>query len=225
MSDNSTQVKTKAIFKIKKKFTKKKETPIPNKILDDFKNDIYQLTISTTLTKPGSVKHLLFGEERSRQSISVKCGKLIGESLPKILINSTPHLELEECGCKKLHDSEKKKDFDLIFKDEHDKIVYYRESKGNMDLDTEKLPATISKINELEEQLKIIYPGYKIDVGIYNWSIFDRNDSECGLNQIKICENNSIKVYHFKEFLELLRYKMSKEDFYSYFRKLGKVFD
>ena len=44
----------------------------------------------------------------------------------------------------------KKKDVDLIFKDENNKVIYYREMKGNIELDTEKLPATISKCKEIE---------------------------------------------------------------------------
>ena len=120
MSGKPKQVQTKTKkFKIIKK--ENPINPIPKKILDEFKYEIYSLTKNTTLTKPGSVKHLLFGEETSRQSISIRCGKPIGESFPKKLINSTQHLKLEICGCLKLNNSENKKDFDLIFKEEQKK--------------------------------------------------------------------------------------------------------
>ena len=40
----------------------------------------------------------------------------------------------------------KKKDIDISFIDEENKIIYYYEEKGNIEFDTEKLPATIHKI-------------------------------------------------------------------------------
>jgi len=67
-----------------------------------------------------------------------------------------------------------KKDIDLIFKDEINKIIYYRELKANIELDSEKLPATISKCKEIEKYLQEKYNSYKIDSGILNWSVYNR---------------------------------------------------
>jgi len=82
-----------------------------------------------TLTKPGSISHLLYGEKPSEQSIHIKLGKL-GEYLTKEFIQSKPNLELLECGIQKIKD--KNKDVDLLFKDENKKIIVYRELKGNI---------------------------------------------------------------------------------------------
>jgi len=106
-----------------------------------------------TLTKTGSISHLLYGEKPSEQSINIKIGRL-GEFLSKELIKINDNLVLLNCGIQKINDNNK--DVDLIFKDEFNKIIYYRELKGNIELDTEKLPATINK-----------YLDYTID----NWNI------------------------------------------------------
>ena len=49
-----------------------------------------------------------------------------------------------------------------------------KQIKGNIELDTEKLPATISKCKEIEQSLKEKYEDYKIDCGILNWSVYNR---------------------------------------------------
>lgn len=57
------------------------------------------------------------------------------------------------------------------------KIIYYREAKGNIELDSEKLPATIDKMKEIiKTHISPKYPNYKYDVGIFNWSIYNRKE-------------------------------------------------
>ena len=195
--------------------------PIPQEILDSTKDKVAQITKTVKHTKPGSVGFLLFGSEPSKQSLLIRMGKPLGEELPKNLINSTNYFETEECGIIKLNNSNEKKDFDLIWKDEENKTIYYRESKGNLELDSEKLPATISKVKRLHDELNLKYPGYHINSGIYNWTLYERGDAEGGgLNAVKTCEKHNIKVDHFNDFINLLHYTMSKEHFESYFRNL-----
>ena len=176
-----------------------------------------------TETRAGSVKWLLFGPEKSRQSISIKLGKIIGETFTKMLIKGKGKFKLLECGILKLQNCNKKKDFDLIWVDYENNIVYYRECKGNMELDTEKLPATIDKIKKLTLDLQLKYPQFKVNAGILNWSIYERRDAVGGLNQINKCEKENIKVDHFKDFIIILSYIWSKKDFYDYFRKIGTI--
>ena len=126
-----------------------------------------------TQTAPGSIKYLLFGARPSQQSISIKFGKL-GEILAMKMINDSPHLSLLECGVRCIdEESKKNKDFDLVWADHEKKIIGYRELKGNIEMDSEKIPATIEKVNELMEHLtaKEDYKDYTIDSGILNWSI------------------------------------------------------
>jgi hypothetical protein len=173
-----------------------------------------------TYTKPGSISYLLYGEKPSDQSINIKFGHF-GEIMAKELIKLNPNLELLTCGIHIIND--KKKDIDLIFKDEINKIIYYRELKGNIELDTEKLPATIAKCKEIEKCLENKYKKYKIDSGILNWSIYNREILTAGLSNIKKFENKEIKINHMQDFLNIIDIEWSEDDFYSYFRKIGNL--
>ena len=171
-----------------------------------------------TLTKPGSISHLLYGERPSEQSINIKLGRL-GEWLSKELIRANPNLKLLPCGVQKIND--KRKDVDLLFKDEEKKIIYFRELKGNIELDTEKLPATISKCKEIEYALKISHVDYHIDCGVLNWSVYNRKILTAGLSNIKTFENGGIKINHMNEFLEIINVVWNEDDYYAYFREIG----
>jgi hypothetical protein len=162
-----------------------------------------------THTKPGSISHLLYGEKPSEQSINIKLGRL-GEYMSKELIKTNHNLELLNCGVQKIND--KKKDVDLIFKDEVKKIIYYRELKGNIELDTEKLPATISKCKEIENSLKTTYSDYEIDCGVLNWSVYDRKILTAGLSNIKTFENGGVKIDHMKDFLNIIDILWNKNE-------------
>jgi hypothetical protein len=172
-----------------------------------------------TFTKPGSISYLLYGEKPSEQSINIKLGRL-GEFLSKELIKTNHKLELLNCGIQKINN--KKKDVDLIFKDEVNKIIYYRELKANIELDTEKLQATITKCKEIENSLKTTYLDYTIDCGILNWSVYNRKILTAGLSNIKTFENGGIKIDHMEDFLKIIGVLWAKEDYYTYFNEIGK---
>ena len=171
-----------------------------------------------TYTKPGSISHLLYGEKPSEQSINIKLGRL-GEFLSKELIKTNEIFELLNCGIQKIND--KKKDVDLIFRNKNTKTIYYRELKGNIELDTEKLPATIAKCVEIENSLKNTYPDYVINCGILNWSVYNRKILTAGISNIKSFENAGIKIDHIGDFLEILEILWNEQDFYLYFREIG----
>ena len=173
-----------------------------------------------TLTRPGSISHLLYGSKPSEQSINIKLGKF-GEFLSKELINSTSNLKMLQCGVQKIND--KKKDVDLLFKNEVTKTIYYRELKGNIELDTEKLPATIEKCKEIELSLKTSYSDYSINCGILNWSVYNRKILVAGLSNIKAFENGGIKIDHMEDFLEIIDIIWTEEDYYDYFRRIGDI--
>lgn len=115
----------------------------------------------------------------------------------------------------------KKKDVDLIFKDEINKIIYYRELKGNIELDTEKLPATMTKCKEIENSLKATYLDYIIDCGILNWCVYNRKILTTGISNIKTFENGGIKIDHMEDFLNIINVYWNEDDYYSYFREIG----
>lgn len=172
-----------------------------------------------TYTKPGSISYLLYGEKPSEQSINIKLGRL-GEFIAKELIKTKHNFELLTCGVQKIND--KKKDVDLIFKSNEFNTIYYRELKGNIELDTEKLPATINKCKEIEQSLKIKYPDYTIDCGILNWSVYDRSILTAGLSNIKTFENGGVNIDHMGDFLDIIDVMWDEQDYYDYFREIGE---
>jgi len=178
-----------------------------------------------TSTQPGSLKHLMFGSEPSEQSLSIKMGK-VGEEMIKKIIIETPNLTLLECGVQCIDQvSGKKKDLDLIWVNTNTRTLYYREAKSNIELDSEKLPATINKIEEiLQKKIHTEYPGYTIDIGVFNWSVYNRTPLERGVSQIKKCEDKKIKVEHPEQLFSLLNFDWSEESYYEFFRKVGKFF-
>ena len=153
-----------------------------------------------TYTKPGSISYLIYGKKPSEQSINIKLGHF-GEFLSKELIKLNSNLELLNCGIQKINDNKNK----------------------DIELDTEKLPATISKCLEIEKTLKDNYIDYKINSGILNWSIYNRNILTSGLSNIKKFENNAILIDHIEDFLKIIDIKWIEEDYYSYFREIGNI--
>lgn len=185
-----------------------------------------------TSTKAGSISHLLYGEKPSEQSVNIKFGRF-GEFIAKEMIKSNDNLELLDCGIQMINS--RMKDVDLIFMNKTTKTIYYRELKGNIELDTEKLPATIAKCNEIAAFLRSKYASdtgdadaytsdadaYTIDYAILNWSIYDRRVLTCGLSNIKAFEKEGVKIEHFGEFSNIAGIDWSEEDFYAYFREIG----
>lgn len=171
-----------------------------------------------TCTKPGSISHLLYGEKPSEQSINIKLGRF-GEFIAKELIHSNNSFELLDCGVQMINN--KRKDVDLIFIDKVRKIIYFRELKGNIELDTEKIPATIAKCNDITSFLINKYEDYTINCAILNWSIYDRQVLTAGLSNIKTFEKAGLRIEHMGDFFAIVGAAWEKEDYYSYFRMIG----
>ena len=143
-----------------------------------------------------------------------------GEYFAKTMINTNTNLQLLTCGIQTIGIG-KKKDIDLIWADNTNKIIYYRELKGNMNLDTEKLPATYTKMtNIILPFIKEKYPDYEIDVGILYWTVYNL-DTECK-SKIKKCIQNKIKVDDWATFCKLINFEWEQNDYYEYMRDIGK---
>ena len=70
-----------------------------------------------TYTEPGSLNYLLYGSEPSKQSLSIKMGK-VGERMVQKIITEIDDLELLKCGVQCIDpNSGKNKDLDLLWID------------------------------------------------------------------------------------------------------------
>jgi hypothetical protein len=146
-----------------------------------FREAVLQTGLSTI--KPGSGKYWLAGakELSSEQSKLIKLGKF-GEKWFSEMVVRAEHLEILPHGVISGVIPGKKKDIDLLFRDVSKNIVYYYELKSNINLDTEKLPATIEKVKMIEEYLKKVYPEYQIKSAILNWSVYSKKEYEKNKN-------------------------------------------
>tara|TARA_B100000925_G_scaffold87523_1_gene63011 strand:+ start:20668 stop:21279 length:612 start_codon:yes stop_codon:yes gene_type:complete len=178
-----------------------------------------------THTEPGTIKYLLFGSKPSEQSLSIKMGK-VGEDMIKHIIREHPSLDLLTCGVQCIDPvSGKNKDLDLIWVDNSLRTIFYREVKANIELDSEKLPATIDKMVEIiNTHISPNYPGYTIDIAIFNWSVYKRTSLKRGRSHIKKCEDKGIKVEHPNDLFRLLNFDWDESSYYEFFRKVGKLF-
>jgi hypothetical protein len=179
-----------------------------------------KLNRKITFTKPGSISYLFFGKQISEQSVRIRFGHF-GEYICKELILSTNNFELMSCGIQNLNNI--KKDIDLLFKDKNTKIIYYRELKGNIELDTEKIQATIEKCKYIKKYLIDNYPDYTVNYGILNWSVYNNDYLTSGLSNIRALNKGDIQVDHMEDFFSILNIQWDENDFYRYFRKLGKL--
>ena len=123
------------------------------------------LSKKITQTKRGSLKHLLFGTQPSFQSVSIKMG-LCGEPMTKDLIDWSDKT-LMDCGLQQI--GNKKIDVDLLWSDPRNKTIYYRELKGNIEMDTEKIPAMLEKIKTVTRHYTKEYPGFTVNSGVLVW--------------------------------------------------------
>tara|TARA_B100000963_G_scaffold361845_1_gene400240 strand:+ start:4255 stop:4983 length:729 start_codon:yes stop_codon:yes gene_type:complete len=181
--------------------------------------------ISKTIrnTQPGSIKYLLFGSEPTEQSFSIRMGK-IGEEMIKKIITITDNVELLKCGVQCIDiKTRKNKDIDLVWINETNKTIYYREAKGNIELDSEKLPATLDKIEEiLYKKFKPEYPDYTIDIGVFNWSVYNRKALKSVPSQIRTIEKRGIKVEHPEDLFKLLNFRWGEKDYYEFWWEIGR---
>ena len=169
-------------------------------------------------TEPGSLTYLFDGPQPSAQSLNIQRGHL-GEKVFKKMIMLCPECELLTCGLHVING--KKKDLDLLWLNRKSKTVYYREAKGNIEMDTEKIPAMISKINDIvKTYVKDTYPTYDIDIGVLAWSVYNRDILKNGLSRIKEIEENGIRVDHVEDMLRLTNIHWNEDDYYKFMRSL-----
>ena len=182
-------------------------------------------------TQPGSLKYLLYGPQISEQSTSIKFGK-VGELLFMEMIKYNKDLKLLYCGCHVIDDEGKKKDLDLLWADHKLKVIYYREAKGNIEMDTEKVPAMINKINsEVKKYVTEKYPDYTINIGVLSWSVYDRSNLKKGISHINKIENKKktgFDLFTVAELKELckenqLRHTGKKSEIIDRLRKCDKL--
>ena len=196
-----------------------------NNIVDDgfaFGKQLFGEILSegVTKTKPGSLKYLLFGSKVSEQSLIIKIGRRFEKLFEYFVKRSPVNLDLLPSGVHK----ETKTDRDLIAIDRARKTIYYREMKANIDLDTEKLPATIEKIKRVGTYLKGEYPGYEVNAGCLCWTVYEKTKLEGNLkSKVREFEKAGVTLDCAGDFFKFMRISMTEKKYHEYFRSLGEM--
>jgi len=190
-------------------------------IFKDKANEIIQSIIKKQKrSEPGSLPYLFWGNKISEQSFYIKVGRNFEKWFKFIAENSKGFVLLPDGITKKVSKG-KSKDIDFIVLDANNKVVYYLELKSNLELDTEKLPATIDKVNIIEKYLTKTYPDYTIECGILHWAVYDKNIlAKKYLTKIKQAENSGVSVKYPKDLFGILNQNISENDYYSLFNDI-----
>jgi len=123
-----------------------------NKFTDE---KILKRSSSKVQKTKGSMAELLWGSF-SRQSTNIIFGHVIEASF-NALIPSKYYLGISHI---RPEAETKRIQLDILFM--KDNVVYYFESKNNINLDTEKMPACIEKISKVKTALASRYPEYVV---------------------------------------------------------------
>lgn len=176
------------------------------------------------MTEIGCMKYSLWGPEKSEQSLVIKLGRVC-ETILKKQIQDTKGFSILPSGVQLLAGMEKKKDIDLLFLDVIRKTIYYRELKSNIELDTEKLPATSDKVKLLSKLLKKKYPDCTLDFGILCLSVFrEENLTQNRLKaKIRQFNNSGVKVTFADDIFQILSLNITEEEYYKFWREVGKI--
>lgn len=165
-----------------------------------------------TKTKCGSSLYLLFGEELSTQAISVRFGNQL-----EILLNEFS----TACGVNHLPTG-------LIDGHQVDSLreikscLHYDEQKTNAGLDSEKIVATINKVLAVKESL-MNSQNLPVVASILHSTVWEESDAPDFRTYYIRYKSAGVEVKTMNKYFSELGIEISKEEFYSIFRKAGEI--
>ena len=181
-----------------------------------------EVSMESRKTRKGGVNYLIFGEQPSMQSKYIRLGKKIERWFEFFVKNSPKGLVLLRSGV----DKDIKTDIDLNFRDDKTKTIFYRELKANINLDSEKMPATIEKSKRVHRHLQKKYPDYKINSGALWWSVYDKEDPKLAhlKSKYKAFRNAGVTLDCASDFFDIVGVATSQQKFEEFFASLGERF-
>jgi hypothetical protein len=167
-----------------------------------------------TMTKPGSIDYLLYGTRKSTQSVNIKIGNrlepLLNEFSEKM---GFPMHKLTET----LVEGHQ---IDTLFV--MDECLEYEEQKTNANLDSEKIKATIKKINEIGQSL-MSETKKVVRCSIFHTTVWEEFDAPDYSSAYSSYRKSGIRVKFMSDYFQSLGVEMTKEEFYSMWREGGKI--
>jgi hypothetical protein len=185
--------------------TTNKETPSEtSKELEETYDPFYDMLISNNeyLKNIKSIKErdttsLSYLVDRQlSQSDCIKLGQALEKLLTDLVIRDPELKNIKQKNIKGVREK------DILVLSEKTKTIYYAECKSNINLDTEKYKSTIDKINNIEKELLLRYPEYKIVKCLISFRYLTKTSiPKTTLNKyLKIKEH----IYGLNDFLSLI---------------------
>jgi len=144
-------------------------TTVDSSIITKFKdiidiNDYIKKSISDKIKSDSSLSSLINpiyllskSDNKLGQGDFIKLGNALEKILNIFITKFSPNIiNIKKPNIK--HEKEK----DHLYIDHNKKIIFYAEVKSNLEMDTEKIPATINKVKQISEDQKKDYPEYTI---------------------------------------------------------------
>lgn len=167
-----------------------------------------------TMTKPGSIDYLLYGPRPSAQSINIKIGNRL-----ETLLNDFS----EKMGYpthKLATTLVEGHQVDTLFVE--GECFEYEEQKTNANLDSEKIKATIKKINKIGESLRM-ETKKMVRCSIFHTTVWEEKDAPEYSTPYSKYKKAGIRVKFMSDYFKTLGVEITKEEFYSLWREAGKI--
>jgi hypothetical protein len=167
-----------------------------------------------TMTKLGSIDYLLYGPRPSSQSVRIKIGNRLETLLNEF--SGKMGFPTHKLG-KNLIDGHQVDSLFVI-----DECFEYSEQKTNANLDSEKIKATIKKINKIGESLSM---ETKKDVkcSIFHTTVWEELDAPDYSTPYSTYRKSGIQIKFMSDYFQSLGVEMTKEEFYSMWREAGEI--
>ena len=167
-----------------------------------------------TMTKPGSIDYLLYGTRKSTQSVNIK----IGNRLEPLLNEFSEKMGFPMHKLTKTLVEGHQVDTLFVM----DECLEYEEQKTNANLDSEKFKATIKKIVEIGESLRMETKKV-VRCSIFHTTVWEEFDAPEYSSAYSNYRKSGIRVKFMSDYFQSLGVKMTKEEFYSMWREGGEI--
>jgi len=146
-------------------------------------------------------------ERQSSQSILITFGERIEQFWNKVISDSQSDNLIEDNNLVKVNGKDRQ--IDHSFKCKIDSIIYYLESKCNLNFDSEKVKASNKKINEVKEALSA-------DIGAYFVPVV----SEIARKDLTKYNNKGVQVFGVKWILSKIDAQFTEEEYFTFLREV-----
>tara|TARA_B100001115_G_scaffold50809_1_gene37585 strand:+ start:675 stop:1502 length:828 start_codon:yes stop_codon:yes gene_type:complete len=187
-----------------------------NELYSIISNNDYVKGCKTNQKKdPSSLSYLI--DRPLSQSDCIKLGTAIEKVVSDIITKYTNYQNIKQKNAKG------KKEKDHLFKDDKNKIIYYAELKGNLNLDTEKSTSTYNKCLKIVEDLKEKFPEYNIKWCLLGLRYLDYNNIPNNIKKkYEIIKDNLFGINQYLDYLNI-NYEFTQDIYKQFLNDIANI--